>query len=104
MTRVRRFVFHCLALAATHLFLAVPPASSASDWAQDAERLRTAGQWREAAATLEPVAVSGNAQAQAMLGNLLLARANPARDEPAALRWLRRAARQGNVNALATIG
>ena len=86
------------------VWLAASAPSQAAEWTEQVARLRAEGKWQEALSVLRPRAEAGEVEAQAALGNLLLLAANPLRDEAGALRWLRRAARKGSINALATVG
>jgi TPR repeat protein len=62
------------------------------------------GDYRTAVKEWMPLAEHGNAEAQRRIGGLYEAGQGVARSEAVALNWYRRAARQGNVKALAELG
>ena len=101
--RAARMVAVALAAIAAH------PAASAQDARENAvERavgaaLR-AGDFRQAAAILERMAKSGNAEAQYQLASLYRSGRGVAQDDALAFKWMQAAAEQGHVRAQFNLG
>src|SRR5215471_972175 len=104
ITRVARMAAVALAAIAAH-----PPAAPAQDARDNAvERaigaaLR-AGDFRQAAAILERMAKSGNAEAQYQLASLYRSGRGVAQDDALAFKWMQAAAEQGHVRAQFNLG
>lgn len=89
------------AMRAAALVLAAGPAAAEIETARD---LMDAGRYPEAMAELAPAAVSGNAEAEELIGVMYALGLGVARDDVRAFEWYLRAAMKGHAGAQSGVG